>query len=563
MCDVALGKLAPFWRAWRSALRWPTVCALSTHRCAARFRTTSRRRDFFDNANVARFTKGVTLRVRHSIRGLVSAAWALACASQPAVPKAQPPTALPPEIQAAPAPLARTANPAPLPAPAPAPEWDDKPVFNQEVLALRAKAQARILGGAKLIEDEHGNVVAFGDIPADDQGRPAWVNGNAMGSFVSVENEGALEHFHEALERLATGRDADGKVRIAAYGASHTQGDLYTGYLRYYLQSRFGNGGPGFIQVARLNQWYRKFDYQVKSRGFRTEFAQKKEPPKHGRFGLMGIAVVGQFPYAYGQVFPMNDSDYELTANRYELFYSAEPKSGDIYFSIDETKPVRLEGNAPSPEPRYHVVDMGGYGWHEVRVKPAGNGPVRVYGLSVERATAGVVVDTLGINGTRAANMLAWDQGLWHAHLKRRAPDLITLAYGTNETVDTNEPIETYERNLRQVLASLRQALPEASCVLIGPGDFPREGDDGWKTRERLTQIIDVQRQVAPAFNCGFWDTFAFMGGEDSMHEWVEAKPALGAPDHIHFTARGYVKMGMGFADALMRKYDAFHLQPD
>ncbi len=492
----------------------------------------------------------------------MSAALALACASQPAIPKAQvPPTE--PEPPPSPAPIAAVAPPLTAPPPAPPPDWNDEPVLNGEVLALRAKAQAKILGDTKLIEDEHGKVVSFSDIPTDDEGHAAWQNGNALGSFVAIENEDALEHFHDAIERLATGRDADGKVRILSYGASHTQGDLYTGYLRYYLQSRFGNGGPGFIQMARINQWYRKFDFQVKSKGFRTEYAQKKEPPEHGRFGLMGVAVVARLPYAFGRVLPMNDRDLMLTANRYELFYSAEPKGGDLLFSIDEQKPTRLPGRAENAETRYHVVDTGGFGWHEVQVKPVGNGPIRVYGMSIERATAGVVVDTLGINGTRAANMLKWDQAIWHEHLQRRAPDLFTLAYGTNETVDTNEPIDVYEQNLRQVLSSLRQALPKVSCVLIGPGDFPREGDDGWKTRERLVQIVDVQRKVAPDFGCGFWDTFAFMGGEDSMHEWVEAKPALGAPDHIHFTARGYVKMGMAFADALMRKYDAFHLPRD
>jgi lysophospholipase L1-like esterase len=437
-----------------------------------------------------------------------------------------------------------------------------KPALNREVLALRAKAQAAILGGEKLIEDAEGNVVDFGEIPADDQGNPAWLNGNALGQFLALENESALDHFNDVLERLATGRDEDNRVRIAAYGASHTQGDLYTGYLRYYLQNRFGNGGPGFIQVARLNDWYRKFDFKVKSTGFRTEHAQKKQPPEHGRFGLMGVAVTAQFPYAFGRVSPANDRDHALTANRYELYYSAEPKGGDLNLSVDDQPPVRLSGRADVPEARYHAFDIPN-GWHEVEVRPTGNGPVRVYGLSVERTAPGVVIDTLGINGTRAANMLTWDQPLWHEHLQRRAPDLFILAYGTNETTDTGEPIATYEQNLREVLRRFRVALPKASCVLLGPGDFPREGDDGWKTRARLIDIIDAQRKVAGDSNCAFWDTFAYMGGEGSMHEWTLARPRLGAPDHIHLTARGYVKIGMAFGDALMRRYDDFHLQPD
>lgn len=488
----------------------------------------------------------------------------VACAAQPPTPR--PRVASAPELPAfdppapAPAPLV---TPTPAPAPAPAPPLPDGPVFNREVLLLRKQAQSRVLGAAPVIEDERGAIVPLSEIPVDDVGVPAWKNGNALGHFVPVENEAALEHFHEALERLATGRDEDGKLRILSYGASHTQGDLYTGYLRYYLQSRFGNGGPGFMQMARINPWYRKHDYRVFSKGFTTEHAQKKTAPEHGRFGLMGVAAIGRFPYAFARIEPANDQDFELTANRYELFYSAEPKGGDVNLSIDEDKPTRLPGRAQEAEPRYHVVELPGLGWHTLEAKPAGNGPIRIYGISAERSTPGIVIDTLGINGTRAANMLTWDEHVWGEHLKHRAPDLVTLAYGTNETVDTGQPIEHYEKDLRLVLESIRRALPATSCVLMGPGDFPRQGDDGWKTRARLIDVIDVQRRVAPDFDCGFWDTFAFMGGEDSMHEWVEAKPPLGAPDHIHFTARGYVKLGMAFGDALMRAYDAFHLQPD
>src|SRR5690606_34703512 len=117
----------------------------------------------------------------------------------------------------------------------------------------------RVLGVDKIIEDASGTCVELSPIPRDERGRPAWRNGNSLGSFIGIENEAALEHFHESLERLATGRDD--KVRILAYGASHTQGDLYTGYLRYYLQSRFGNGGPGFMQMAEINQYNRPLDF--------------------------------------------------------------------------------------------------------------------------------------------------------------------------------------------------------------------------------------------------------------------------------------------------------------
>ena len=44
------------------------------------------------------------------------------------------------------------------------------------------------------------------------------------------------------------------------------------------------------------------------------------------------------------------------------------------------------------------------------------------------------------------------------------------------------------------------------------------------------------------------------------MAQWVIANPRLGAPDHIHLSSRGYVRMGLVLGDALMRSYDAQRL---
>lgn len=433
-------------------------------------------------------------------------------------------------------------------------------MFSQRLLRLRARAQERILGRDQAIEDELGRVVPAGQIVLQDGKYPPPPNGNELGDFVPVENEASLAHFHAALDALARTPEQRNKVRIAVYGASHTQADIYSGYLRYYLQSRFGNGGPGFIPLGVERGWTHRIDFKVRARGFKVQYV-RRSPPPHGRFGLPGIAAVGG-PNGRILIAPENTTDPELTASQYGLFYAAEPTTGDIAISIDGEEPVRLPTRSKQLEARYHTFERP-LGWHDVEVRSLGGGGARLFGLSVERAQPGLVLDTMGIRGTRAASMLHWDQALWEEHLRRRPPDLVLLAYGTNETTDRGQPIGAYSRNLRQVLTRLRHALPDASCVLVGPGDFPKAKGNAWIPRPRLLEIISEQRRLAPEFGCGFWDTYAFMGGEGSMDRWVRANPRLGSPDHIHLTPRGYVRMGMVLGDALMRPYDARHLSAD
>ncbi len=442
------------------------------------------------------------------------------------------------------------------------PDDPSAPVYNPVLLRQRARVQERILGRDQGVEDELGRIVPARQIVLEPSEGPLPPNGNTLGRFVPVENEAALAHFHGALEALTATPNQKNKVRIAVYGASHTQADIYSGYLRYYLQSRFGNGGAGFIPLGVERGWSSRIDFKVRARGFKMQYVQQKSPPPHGRFGLSGMAAIGG-PHGRIRISPENTSDPELTGSQYGLFYAAEPFTGDIAISVDGDVPVQLPTSAAKLEPRYYTFERP-LGWHDVEVRSLGIGGARLFGLTVERAQPGVVLDTLGIRGTRAANMLLWDQALWEEHLRRRDPDLLLLAYGTNETTDRGQPIADYSKELSEVLKRVRQALPNASCVLVGPGDFPKEEEDGsWSTRPRLLEIIREQRKLAPKFGCGFWDAYAFMGGDGSMLEWVSSNPRLGAPDHIHLTTRGYVRMGMVLADALMRAYDARHIPPE
>jgi lysophospholipase L1-like esterase len=429
------------------------------------------------------------------------------------------------------------------------------PVLNRELLAIRYAAQAQILGKGDVLEDEFGR----SPMPASQAYSP-YPNGYQLGKFVALENEGALETFHEKLERLATGRDEDSKVRIVIYGASHTQGDIYTAYLRYYLQARFGNGGIGFIPLAKLNDWHRLHAATIEEQGFKLEHSNRN-PPVHGHLGLLGAASVGYARHATVRAIPKNNTDPYLAATDYEVSYGADRNAGDLILLVNDVPRIQLSAKAERTEDRFFRFKMAP-GWHQVEVRPAGNGFARVYGVTVERTEPGVVVDTLGIGGARISSLLSWNEEAWATQVKHRDPGLYVLAFGTNEATEASEreSPSAYRTKLSAVMDRFEAALPGVSCLMVGPFDFPVETPNGYVPRARLAEIIATQREVARERGCAFWDGFAFMGGDGSMHQWVTSQPPLASPDHIHLNNRGYVRVGMGLADALMRAYDEFHL---
>ena len=162
----------------------------------------------------------------------------------------------------------------------------------------------------------------------------------------------------------------------------------------------------------------------------------------------------------------------------------------------------------------------------------------------------------MGINGARAAAQLLWNPELQAEQLRRRMPDLVVLAYGTNESGDDDQPIAEYEAAARAVLARVQAAVPGASCLLVGPSDRPLVHRDGIaEPRVRTAEVIDAQRRVAHDYGCGFFDLVAFGGGPMHMLEWAAADPPWAQSDHVHYTARGYTRLGEVLANALVAGY--------
>ncbi len=463
------------------------------------------------------------------------------------------------------------------------------PAFTPEALGARFSAQRAFLSDDSLFEDAQGVALApklgveerreVGSVEDDlllalpgsagfgaheggvvGAGGSTTANGNALGLYVPIEdprNGPALAHFHQALRDLRAGRDPDGKVRMLVYGGSHTQADVYPGYFRAYFQARFGDGGTGYVSMVKVNRWYHYADWSIEeTKGWKSEHAQRRSARKDGYYGLLGASGATSSKRDRTKVLPRH-ADALALASQYELFFLEQPEGGTLSLWADGKRLAKIDTSAERYGAGFYRFSLPVEAAHEIEVRAVGDGEVRLHGVTMERDRPGVVVDTLGISGTRAANMLAWDQAMWTEAIEHRAPDLYTLFYGTNEATDEHQPMADYKANMREVLSRLHQAAPDASCLLIGPGDFPREVEDGvWVPRPRLGEILEAQRDIAYEMGCGFWDTRAFMGGLNSMHTWATARPQMASKDHIHFSRRGYVRLGMAVADAMMAGFD-------
>lgn len=367
----------------------------------------------------------------------------------------------------------------------------------------------------------------------------------------------ALRWFHAALARAGAG---EGQARIAFFGASHVASDLFTNVIRRKLQTRFGDAGAGFVPVAKPWRWHNhgRVEY-LRSRRFKGARVKARRP-KRDRYGLMGVAMdTGKLRgTARIRTRSFAGPDGPTGAvDHFELYYLQQPGGGRVRVMIDGIGVKTLDTAADTPTAAYKRFNVT-VGEHTFELRTLADGPVRIFGVVIERTAPGVVLDTLGIPGARARYHLHWDDTLYRAHLARRRPDLVVLAYGTNEAGDDDVPIAGYEKRLRRVLRRIQEIAPDASCLLVGPSDRPkRQEDESYAPRPRTGLIVESQRKLSAEFGCGFYDLVGFMGGPMSMPRWVAADPRMGAPDHVHFTRKGYEALGEYLHDAMMQGYEA------
>jgi lysophospholipase L1-like esterase len=375
---------------------------------------------------------------------------------------------------------------------------------------------------------------------------------------------GLLDHperLAKLFERLSVLEDGHGRqdVSVLQYGDSHTASDMGVGVLRHALQARFGDGGRGFVPIGR--PW--KSFYQEGVRGGMTrEFVpvmitwHAGHATGDGLFGLLGVGIEGSRAGARAW------SDVTAHASHAELAYLEQPQGGAFDVLVDGAPVGHVESAATEPQSGYFPFDVTDAP-HTIEVRLVGNRPVRLFGLSLDRPEAGVVIDTLGINGAQIFTPLHYNEQHFAEQLRHAAPDLVVLAYGTNEAVEEGLVDADYERRLGDLLARFAAAAPGAACLLLGPPDLARraKGEREWKTWPRVPEIIAIQRRAAQAAGCAFYDQLAAMGGPGSMVAWALGPEPRAQGDHVHLTRSGYTQLATSFATDLLHAYDEWRAE--
>lgn len=365
-------------------------------------------------------------------------------------------------------------------------------------------------------------------------------------------DKGTMSSFFGALGDLDRG--ARKLVRILHYGDSILTTDQLSGTVRRILQKRFGDGGHGFVLLGKPWRWYSHLDVTHGARGKWRGRPITSDPVRDGLYGLGGVGMEPQRA-SHGRAWAGASSEGEVggTVASFELSYLAQPHGGSFELKIDERTIETVSTQRDELEVVHRVFDAPKHD-SKLEVKYNNDGPVRLFGVVLESGMPGIVYDSLAINGARASVLGRYNIEHWKTEMELRDPSLVVLMFGANEGANRSLVLKEYRVHLKELIRTIRSAVPDASVLVVGPLDQAKRNGDGtfdsWQMPRRLSE---AQREVALAEGCAFFDTWTAMGGRGSMGKWY--RHGLGGGDLIHPTEQGARKIGAWLAEALLHGY--------
>jgi lysophospholipase L1-like esterase len=356
--------------------------------------------------------------------------------------------------------------------------------------------------------------------------------------------------FAEALRPFLGKLRAGAPVHIVQIGDSHTAGDMITNGWRTRLQARYGFGGRGVLAAGRPYPGYLTWGVTAAQSGgwaVNASFGgsyREDGPP----VGLTGFT---QSARAAGERLSVSADGADQAFDRIVLCVIAQPGGGTIALRMG-TAEQDWTLDAPAPAPECRVMESDAL-VSAASVETRDAGIVSITSFGTFRRDGGVALSNLGVVGAQLSHFGRTSDAVVRAELAAYRPDLIVLAFGTNEGFSASLALDAYEAALRGQIARIRRlAGSDVPILLLGPPDAATRTPapaglagacgDGWSVPRGLAAVRARQQAVASAMHAAFWDWSAAMGGRCASSSWRMSDEMRG--DHVHFTRSGGDRIG-------------------
>jgi lysophospholipase L1-like esterase len=338
----------------------------------------------------------------------------------------------------------------------------------------------------------------------------------------------ALKVFFKAL---AETREKHSTLRIAFYGDSFIEGDVFCGSFRDTLQSLFGGRGVGFVPITSTVTGFRNtIKHRFENWSTRSLIEKKDSTKVIGPAGYTFQPLVGNWVEYKGA-----KQRFLREWNTVKVYYTNLADAAvqytvdeDSLFNIDELNKSKTLEEWTYEKPKMKSIKLEFY--------PTDG--LTLYGASFE-GERGVFVDNFSIRGNTGLSLNSMNDQLLKSFGKFRNYKLVILQFGVNLVTDDSLNYRAYTKRMVEVVNKMKAAYPRASFLLLSVGDRSSNKTGRLETMNAVPAMRNAQRAIAEQTNIAFWDMYEAMGGKNSMVQFVQSKPPLAAKDYTHLTFKG------------------------
>ncbi|MDE6181038.1 MAG: SGNH/GDSL hydrolase family protein [Phocaeicola sp.] len=336
-----------------------------------------------------------------------------------------------------------------------------------------------------------------------------------------------MKHFYETLLQIQT---MDRPVRIAYFGDSFIEADIFTADLREMFQHQFGGCGVGYIPVTSTITGYRPT--------VRHNFGGWKSHSSNDSVGFdklqQGISGHYFLPYEGAYVHLKGQNKYASRLDTCEI--------STFYFFNKGDVTVRSRVNGAAQGELYEKTGtgviqavsvegrIGQVRWNVERADSA-----VFYGVAMD-GKRGISLDNFSVRGSSGLHLRNIPLHTLCGFHHLRPYDLIVIQYGLNVATQRGTNYDGYKKGMLTVIEHLKKAFPESSILLVSVGDREYKNEYGeLRTMPGVKNLIRYQQSIAADSHIAFWNMYEAMGGQGSIVGMVNQKMANLDYTHINF----------------------------
>ncbi len=313
-------------------------------------------------------------------------------------------------------------------------------------------------------------------------------------------------------------------VRVAYFGDSFIEADIFTSDFRTLLQNKFGGNGVGYVDIDPITASFRQ-TATTKNQGFNKFICTNRSGFNKEKQGLGNryYTAVGNASFTV--------SEKEATG---KASFFCIPTNGCTITAKTETGKTQSFRLAPSKTVvRTDILNPG----KSVTWSISGGNAANIYYGAALESTKGIVVDNFSVRGSSGKPVSDISSTVLHGFAKSRVYDLIVLQYGLNIANEKETDYSNYEKTLTSIINNLRKEYPNASFLVVSISQRGKKNASGVHVMNGVPQLMESQRKVAAATGCAFWNLFNVMEGEGGPAKL--AKSGYLSADYTHMTFKG------------------------